>query len=116
PGLAHAIEALRWVDSHRAAARTAAMAAAERLRANYAPARIGDSAKRRLMELLTRTDPARASQFAAVDRQQLAPTPPISGAWYDADYFENGLKSNWTGGYTWPLFRGVFKDAAGYLP
>ena len=115
PDLAHAVEGLRWVGGHREAARAAARAAAERLRANYAPARIGEFAKRRLMELLTRTDPARARQLAKAEGNDLVPAPPIPGAWYDGDYFENGLKSNWAGGYTWPQFQGVFKDAAGYL-
>ena len=40
---------------------------------------------------------------------------PIPGDWYDADYFEHGLKSNWDRGYTWPLFKGVFEDTARYL-
>src|SRR5262249_3752849 len=43
------------------------------------------------------------------------PTPPIPGEWYDADYFEFGLKSNWDQGYTWPLFKGVFENTAAYL-
>ena len=43
------------------------------------------------------------------------PPRPIPGTWYDAEYFESGRKSNWRGGYTWHLFRGVFTDAAAYL-
>jgi cyclopropane fatty-acyl-phospholipid synthase-like methyltransferase len=43
------------------------------------------------------------------------PPQPIPGTWFDVGYFETGCKSNWASGYTWPLFRGVFSDAAGYL-
>jgi cyclopropane fatty-acyl-phospholipid synthase-like methyltransferase len=40
---------------------------------------------------------------------------PLPGEWYDADYFEHGLKSNWEDGYTWPRFKGVFEESAAYL-
>jgi cyclopropane fatty-acyl-phospholipid synthase-like methyltransferase len=39
----------------------------------------------------------------------------VPGEWYDEDYFENGLKSNWTHGYAWESFAGVFRGAAAYL-
>ena len=42
-------------------------------------------------------------------------TAPIDGSWYDAEYFETGIKSNWADGYTWPLFQKLFRDAAAYL-
>jgi SAM-dependent methyltransferase len=48
-------------------------------------------------------------------RERLAPTQPIPGDWYDRDYFETGAKSNWSNGYGWPQFRGVFTDAAACL-
>jgi glycosyltransferase involved in cell wall biosynthesis len=115
PNLAHAVEGLRWISANRDKARTAAAHAAERLQADYAVSRIGEAAKGRLMELLAQAKPARAAALAQQERRRLAPEPPIAGDWYDADYFENGLKSNWKGGYTWPLFRGVFTDAAAYL-
>jgi hypothetical protein len=35
--------------------------------------------------------------------------------WYDADYFEYGLTSNWYRGYGWDQVGGVFRDAAAYL-
>ena len=44
-----------------------------------------------------------------------APSRPISGEWYDADYFEHGLKSNWEDGYTWTAFQGLFRDTAAFL-
>jgi glycosyltransferase involved in cell wall biosynthesis/SAM-dependent methyltransferase len=115
PDLAHAVEGLRWVRANRAAACAAGGRAALRLRTDYAPARIGEAAKRRLMELLAQSRPAHATVLLRKERRRLAPAPPIAGDWYDADYFENGVKSNWQGGYTWPLFRGVFTDTAAYL-
>lgn len=52
--------------------------------------------------------PSRRAQPSS-DRQRnhLAPKLPIPGDWYDADYFENGTKSYWKNGYTWPLFKSV---------
>jgi ADP-heptose:LPS heptosyltransferase/glycosyltransferase involved in cell wall biosynthesis len=115
PDLDHAVEGLRWISANRDAAHSTAAVAAKRLQANYAPARIGEAAKDRLLQLLAQTKPARAAALAQQERRRLAPTPPIAGDWYDADYFENGVKSNWKSGYTWPHFRGVFTDAAAYL-
>jgi ADP-heptose:LPS heptosyltransferase/2-polyprenyl-3-methyl-5-hydroxy-6-metoxy-1,4-benzoquinol methylase len=115
PDLSHAAEGLRWINANRDAARAAAALTAKRLLTDYAPNRIGEAAKARLMELLAQTKPARATVVTQPDRNRLAPKPPIAGDWYDADYFENGTKSNWKNGYTWPLFKGVFTDAVGYL-
>jgi hypothetical protein len=35
--------------------------------------------------------------------------------WYDADYFERGVKSNWEHGYEWSSFSGLFRDTAAFL-
>jgi SAM-dependent methyltransferase len=40
---------------------------------------------------------------------------PIPGEWFDADYFEHGLKSNWTKGYHWRDFAGLFRQTAEFL-
>jgi ADP-heptose:LPS heptosyltransferase/glycosyltransferase involved in cell wall biosynthesis/SAM-dependent methyltransferase len=115
PDLEHAIEGMRWIATHRAAAREAATRAATRLQEEFSAERIGIAAKARLLELLAKSDRARAQAVVAHERRRHAPQGPIPGAWYDADYFEHGQTSNWQQGYTWPLFRGVFTDAAAYL-
>jgi len=48
-------------------------------------------------------------------RQRLNPPIPIPGDWYDQDYFENGLKSNWAHGYSWTLFASLFQETAQFL-
>ncbi|MET3159981.1 glycosyltransferase family 9 protein [Bradyrhizobium diazoefficiens] len=108
PDLAHAAEGMAWVYKHREAARARALAAAHGLRASFSFEQIGAMAKARLIDLLqtsTHQEPA------ALRPQSL----PIPGDWYDADYFENGRKSNWDRGYTWPMFSGIFEDVATYL-
>jgi ADP-heptose:LPS heptosyltransferase/SAM-dependent methyltransferase len=112
PDLAQAAEGMRAINSDRERARAGARLAAARLRKEYAPARIGEMARTRLAELLGRINPERA---VVLPPRYLAPQVPIPGEWYDADYFESGAKSNWKGGYTWPLFTGVFSEAAAYL-
>ncbi len=114
PNLDHAVEGLRWTYANRTAARAAARAAAEPLLARYAPRQVGEMAKARLIELLGRIDRPRATAIARPPQEE-APPLPIPGTWYDAAYFETGRKSNWRSGYGWPLFRGVFTDAAAYL-
>jgi ADP-heptose:LPS heptosyltransferase/glycosyltransferase involved in cell wall biosynthesis len=141
PDLEHASEGLRWIYEHRAAARLAATAAAHRLRSTYSLERVGEAAKARLIELKAGRfkpppyavqppqDAPPASPLApaalpiAVQPRQddqcvspLAPAAlPIAGEWYDADYFEGGLKSNWKGGYTWASFGGIFEETAALL-
>ena len=58
----------------------------------------------------------RRSRAIHVSERPIAATPPtpIPGDWYDEDYFEHGLKSNWSGGYTWAALSGVFRDTAAY--
>jgi SAM-dependent methyltransferase len=77
-------------------------------------------AKARLTELLAAAPIARApaatpTRIVRPPRAHLTPAQPIPHDWYDRDYFENGVKSNWTHGYGWPQFRGVFTDAAACL-
>ncbi|MDA9504184.1 hypothetical protein XI09_05280 [Bradyrhizobium sp. CCBAU 11386] len=114
PNLDHAVEGLRWTQANRTAVRTAAQTAAASLQSRFSQARVGELAKSRLIELLARTDRSRANAIRTRDDIG-APPVPIPAGWYDADYFETGRKSNWRSGYTWPLFRGVFTDAAAFL-
>jgi len=48
-------------------------------------------------------------------RRSLIPPIPIPGEWYDQDYFENGLKSNWGQGYSWTIFSSLFKETAEFM-
>lgn len=130
PDLDHACEGLRWVYEHRAEARVLASEAARSLRVKYSLNAVGEAAKLRLTELkqlYPRSESARVSERGTVQsrghdkqqtplvRQSHAPAIPIPGEWYDADYFERGLKSNWDRGYSWASFRGIFEETADLL-
>ena len=95
-------------------ARTAAGAAV--VRETYSLERVGEMAKERLVTLLRGHNRRRwrAIRLGAIGGS-IDPPVPIPGEWYDEDYFENGLKSNWSDGYTWDGFAGVFRSAANYL-
>ncbi len=115
PDLEHAIEGLRWISTHRAAARASAANAAARLQEEFsagADRRGGQGATARAAGAHRRRARAGGRRAGAATPRAAAPIP---GSWYDADYFEHGQTSNWQHGYTWPLFRGVFTDAAGFL-
>ena len=94
--------------------RMAAGAAA--VRETYSLERVGHMARERLLSLLRTHNRRRwrALQLGTVSGP-LVPPVPIPPEWYDEDYFENGLKSNWFKGYSWAEFAGVFRGAAGYL-
>jgi len=65
---------------------------------------------------LHRTRPDRWRQLPKPERSvALAPPRPIPGDWYDVDYFETGAKSNWTNGYDWSGFCGLFRDTARFV-
>ncbi len=116
PDLDEATRRLRWVYDNRETARSSAHAAAAPLRRRYAPEAIGELARERLFELLRRRDRPRWEQFRSSRSAALVPPPqPIPGEWYDADYFEHGVKSNWTDGYHWPAFQGLFRDTASFI-
>lgn len=116
PDIGHASEGLAWIYAHREAARSGAAAAGRQLSETFSLERIGEAAKGRLLELLRQSSPKRATVIRQREADRLRPAAlPIPGEWYDADYFERGRKSNWERGYTWQLFKGVFRDAATYL-
>jgi ADP-heptose:LPS heptosyltransferase/2-polyprenyl-3-methyl-5-hydroxy-6-metoxy-1,4-benzoquinol methylase len=116
PDLNDAARRLQWVYSHREIAREKASAAAAPLREHYAPEAIGELAKMRLLHLLRRHDHPRWQQYRSTRlRPPVAPPEPIPPDWYDADYFENGVKSNWEDGYTWASFSGLFRETAAFL-
>ena len=116
PDLGHASELMRWTYEHQEESCAMAQRASAAIRDSYSPRSVGELAKARLTALLRRARPERWRELPIAQRAQaLAPSVPIRGDWYDADYFETGFKSNWTNGYTWASFSGVFRDAAGFL-
>jgi ADP-heptose:LPS heptosyltransferase/2-polyprenyl-3-methyl-5-hydroxy-6-metoxy-1,4-benzoquinol methylase len=115
PDIAHASEGMHWVFENRAAARRRAAQAALRLKSAYSLERVGAAAKARLIDLLRQSNPQRGASMRARHREAYRPIVPIPPDWYDADYFERGIKSNWETSYTWPSFSGVFEAAAAYL-
>ena len=117
PDLDEAARRLQLVYSNRDAAREKAQGAAASLRERYAPEVIGELARTRLLDLLKRRDQPRWQQHRAADSTKgFAPPPqPIRAIWYDADYFEHGVKSNWRDGYTWSAFNGLFRDTASWV-
>jgi SAM-dependent methyltransferase len=117
PDLKHASELMRGVYHEREAARAKAARAARKMREDYSLERVGEMARARIEEMLGRTGAARGVWTADDSKGQglVAPSVPIEGDWYDADYFEHGRKSNWERGYSWPLFSDLFKRTASYL-
>jgi glycosyltransferase involved in cell wall biosynthesis/2-polyprenyl-3-methyl-5-hydroxy-6-metoxy-1,4-benzoquinol methylase len=87
------------------------LATAAGLRDCYSLSRVGEMAKQRLVELRRDNDPRRWGRMT-VDTSS---PPPLPGDWYDEDYFEHGLKSNWSAGYSWRLFENLFRETASYL-
>jgi ADP-heptose:LPS heptosyltransferase len=116
PDLGEAARRLRWVYENKEEAREKSAAAAIPLQHRHAPETIGEIAKTRLLQLLERNNQPRWQQHqAAVRKSPVRPPQPIPGNWYDADYFEHGVKSNWNGGYQWRNFQGLFQDTAAFL-
>jgi glycosyltransferase involved in cell wall biosynthesis/SAM-dependent methyltransferase len=116
PDIDHAVELLRHVYRQPAQARDKAERAATRLRRSYTLEAVGAAAKQRLTSLLKDIQPERWKELERAERQQrLQPAIPISEQWYDQDYFEHGHKSNWSEGYSWSLFSGLFAETALFL-
>jgi 2-polyprenyl-3-methyl-5-hydroxy-6-metoxy-1,4-benzoquinol methylase len=116
PDLDHAAELMRDVYERRAEWRARASRGAERLRERYSLEAVGRAARAKLSELLERTNRAKPRRAGSPERaRSLAPDVPVPGAWYDADYFERGVKSNWSGGYSWRGFEGLFRQTAAFL-
>lgn len=129
PDVEHAAALLRDVRADPTGARSRAARGAQRIRATYDVHAVGAMARERLVELHERLAHRRHAGLTVVDGAGQAkaaparatphalPTPPVPvpGDWYDADYFEHGIKSNWQHGYQWPRFSGLFRDTAGFL-
>jgi 2-polyprenyl-3-methyl-5-hydroxy-6-metoxy-1,4-benzoquinol methylase len=116
PDLTNTIERMRWVYGHYELAREGAKKAAEKIQQVYSLESVGTMARERLIQLTKKTQPQKWQQIEKIERTRLLnPDIPIPGEWYDKDYFETGLKSNWDRGYTWPLFAGLFRGTAAFL-
>src|SRR5262249_56984340 len=85
-------------DREAASARAASLAAT--VCDEYSVERVGAMAKERLLHLLRQRDHRRWRALRIADRTApVAPPVPVPGEWYDADYFEHGVKSNRIGGH-----------------
>ena len=116
PDLTHAAELMRWVCEHRQMAAEKAARAAPCIQNAYATGVVGAMARNRLMDLLKQTQPQKYEQVKRAEKARLlSPPVPIPADWYDKDYFETGIKSNWDQGYKWPLFVGLFRETANFL-
>src|SRR5262249_990111 len=77
---------------------------------------IGTMARDRLGELLQRTQPHKWQQIVkSGHKSRLTPPVPISGAWYNEDYFETGVKRKLHQGDSGDLFVGLFRESAAFL-
>jgi 2-polyprenyl-3-methyl-5-hydroxy-6-metoxy-1,4-benzoquinol methylase len=111
-----AAERMRWIHGHRDEARAQGAAVARRLHGIYSLDSVGAQGRQRLMSLLQRTRPARWRElYRREEAERLRPRVPIPDDWFDADYFETGLKSNWSDGYSWSAFAGLFRATADFL-
>jgi 2-polyprenyl-3-methyl-5-hydroxy-6-metoxy-1,4-benzoquinol methylase len=116
PDLTHAAEHMRWVYANRELARERAAEAAHSMQQSYSLEAVGALARERLLQLLKHTQPHKWERLGrSVRIRRLRPIIPIPAEWYDEDYFEHGLKSNWDQGYTWPRFAGLFQETAAFL-
>ena len=107
---------MRAVFDDAPAARALAESAAPAIRARFSSASIGRLARIRLLELLQQVNPARHAEIVSAEKSnQLRPPTPIPSSWFDVDYFDGGLKSNWKSGYFWEHFRRLFEDTASFL-
>ena len=116
PDVDDAVRRLRWVYEHRDEAGAAAREAAAGVQSRFSPEAIGKLGKTRLLNLLERTNRARWLELRSVEAQDRMPrSGPVPPDWFDADYFEHGLKSNWRQGYQWKQFEGLFRETADFL-
>jgi len=109
PDVERAAELMREVYSERAKAGRRDAAMASQLSDAYSLERVGARAKERLSALLRDRNPMHWY------RRNSESASPIPSSWYDENYFERGIKSNWQGGYSWTHFGGLFTETASFL-
>jgi hypothetical protein len=113
PKVQDAAALMREAFGARKCAATGRAEYAERLQRSYSVAHVGAMAKDRLLQLLSMHNQPRWHEIHL--HALPPPTVPISGDWYDEDYFESGLKSNWRNGYSWRTFGPLFRETASYV-
>jgi len=116
PDFQHAIELFRLVFSDRKQVKKQSGRATAKVCSEYSLDAVGQVAVNRLFSILKKSNLAK---WKRINKQNALtihrPKSPIAGEWYDADYFEHGLKSNWSNGYGWDLFSGLFRETSKYL-
>jgi hypothetical protein len=116
PDVDEATRRLRWVYENRDKAKRMAIEASWCLQERYSIEKIGEVILARLSNLLRRTRPSRWEEIHTLPSvTHPCPSLPISGDWYDEDYFEFGVKSNWSTGYHWASFGALFHEIATYV-
>jgi glycosyltransferase involved in cell wall biosynthesis len=116
PDVAQAARHMADIRRDPSAARAAARDLAGRIEREYSLEAVGAHGRDRLLTLLERSNhPRWRALRLRARRGSLDPPRPVPADWYDADYFEHGLTSNWSRGYRWDQLGGVFRDAAAYL-
>jgi ADP-heptose:LPS heptosyltransferase len=116
PDVDHAAELMREVLKNPGERARRSSAIAERLREDFSLESVGAAARARFVQLMRRTNPGKWERLRPREGPSgLNPPIPIPGSWYDADYYEHGLKSNWHEGYQWGSFRGLFRETAAFL-
>lgn len=128
PDTAHAALLMREAYEQRYARAARAIEAGARIRERFSLDAVGAAARERMEALIARTSPrlrprpAAPAQPASDVRATVPPPAPVAWMegpipveWYDRDYFETGIKSNWDRGYSWEVFGGLFRDTAAYL-
>ncbi len=115
PDLEHASQLMREVFEQPDRAREQATAASTVIKGAFSLESVGRVARGRLLQLLRRTHPAKWQRIGRAQIANVQSSAPVEPEWYDQDYFETGLKSNWGQGYSWTQFGGLFRDTAAYL-
>ncbi len=111
-----AADRMRWVFDNYDEARVHAKRNRKRIISEYSAERVGAAAKSRLLDLLCKTHRSKGIYLKRLELAEIErPDAPIPGDWYDSDYFEHGLKSNWREGYSWQLYGNLFRDTANML-
>jgi glycosyltransferase involved in cell wall biosynthesis len=116
PRLEDASQRLRWVYDNYADALRDAERTERKIHRDFSLEAVGEMAKLRLLDLLSQRQPRRGRRLKHQElSRRLRPPVPIPSDWYDEDYFERGIKSNWSEGYRWNLFGDLFRSTAAFL-
>lgn len=113
PDIHHASELIRWVNDNRERSIEKAKRFAQKIKDDYSLDVIGNMARDHLLGLLNGNNTSK--NVNNISSTNNIPPSPIPADWYDQDYFDNGKKSNWSDGYKWSSFAGLFRETADLL-